>query len=297
MADKLASIPIADANGKILLKNGKRVAPFHNNFPLAFVLPGTDSVYFAKVYLINVYKSLPVLNKDLAYQHLEIFKLISAVPFEDGSSGTDGDLGSYGVLYHMTLPYVFKLQLPADTSKMFDWLSQFKLAKYNNEFARAVIENNLTGQPIIEYPSHQSKSPNTLKKDYDKKLVTIKEKLQNQNGLAEYCKECYDTSYSIRYKLANHCPFNIYASIKHADQNWRYSFSRQNLHFFGVENLIQPLIETAWSNDQEYEHLKNIWNWQLMSPGIGYWLSNFEDFGFKYKPSAIDYYINGKKIN
>ncbi|MDB4922069.1 hypothetical protein [Mucilaginibacter sp.] len=294
MADRLASIIALDGNGEIMLKNAKRKSAYHNDFPLAFSLPGTDSLYFTRVYLINIYKASGNISSGLQSKYLKEYRLISSVNFDTGEFSSPSNSNQTS-LRDKTLAYIFKSTFPGDTTQLFSRLSSFGLSKFNQEYEE---DSNLERAKPIEIRPWNQSSYNKGDTLVPKKQLIIQNKnLQDENGLAEYCKECYDAAKSIVYRISNHCPVNIKTSADLQSQNWRYNFSEQGLHFFSVENPIRRFNEPSWTNNQEFEHLQSIWNWQLMSPGIGYWLSSSEIFGLKYKFSPTDYYINGRKIN
>jgi hypothetical protein len=118
-------------------------------------------------------------------------------------------------------------------------------------------------------------------------------------GHYQYCPECYNAAISKSERIKRHCPVKISLdSVGAWDENWSYAFSIKNGHYLKVENQIYPhslyiAVQAAEITENDYPI-----NWQLMSPNVGYWMSDVALKDLHYKESTFSTLtLDGNPIN
>jgi hypothetical protein len=195
-----------------------------------------------------------------------------------------------------TLPYLYKSKSSMDTATLINELSELPLSAKETYFNTIkfiepqIVRNKILSKKdsirIIEYS-------NNRRKDSIKMREYIKSQfLRGDHFDYQYCAECYNDETSKAEKIKRHCPLKIALYKAGYDENWSYAFSDKYKHYFKVEqrnfgasNVIKYSTDQLNSNE-----------WLLMSPGIGYWMSDVSNYYSLYSTNFNNLFLNEKKI-
>ncbi|MFI5136252.1 MAG: hypothetical protein ACHQIM_00405 [Sphingobacteriales bacterium] len=293
LADRFGHRKVSDSQTEILIKNQRRKATYANNLPLAFALPGTDSLFFVKPYYLSIYETLPQSTPTLL-PNIRQYKLITSLSFVDDSFYDPLNVNDIEaadiVLREQTLPYLYQMDLPSGTKALIDRLCSFKQTIFRPG-------GEPGSQDDVQEPVRLLPSPGKSKIDTVKQVTLKHPKAFTEciNSF-DYCKDCYNPTISKADRIKNHCPF-IVTPNKPDQGHWAYALSKGWRHFFFDQNPAGPYnLSTVPEPINSDYGMKNWQNWQLMCPGIGYWVANVVRKQTLEKKYASHFYLNGNLI-
>jgi len=106
----------------------------------------------------------------------------------------------------------------------------------------------------------------------------------------QYCAECYDAEILKKTRINKHCPFKMTVYKGQYSENWSYAFYDKHGYYFKVEG--PDLNKSGIISSQE----EDVHKWFLMSPGIGYWMSDVAMNHDQYSINKASLFLNGEKI-
>ncbi len=272
-ADVFAKIIVSDSDPYIIQKNKSRKKAFANNLPLVFRLPGNDSFFVAKPYLIDIYR-LNDANTAVQFNTrlLSGYTLYSRISLLDESFMSDAvkqddELPAYAVekfIAAHTMGRLYKFNENPGQDQLINQLASLPLSAQQTLAANS---NNGTpqhdpcaGQPVNPFPIAYP-SPVYNLYEADDRGNTGK---QDCYSMYQYCQNCYEQQTPIKQRIAKHCPFSPVQGVGNEweTEHWSYVYTVGNNHFFkkkmynGNTECNSPGV------------------WQFFSPGIGFWLSD-----------------------
>jgi hypothetical protein len=304
LADKFGSIDCQDCDHEVMIYNEKRKGKEINNLPLLINSVSGDSSYIISPIHIDIYR---VDNSEKDHNSLPDkltgYKLYSTVSFLSQSVIFPTKKFNYEpykwqgrFIEENTLPYLYKSKSSMDTATLINELSELPLSAKETYFNTIkfiepqIVRNKILSKKdsirIIEYS-------NNRRKDSIKMREYIKSQfLRGDHFDYQYCAECYNDETSKAEKIKRHCPLKIALYKAGYDENWSYAFSDKYKHYFKVEqrnfgasNVIKYSTDQLNSNE-----------WLLMSPGIGYWMSDVSNYYSLYSTNFNNLFLNEKKI-
>jgi hypothetical protein len=306
LADKFARIPISDGDPEVMLYNEKRKGKLINNFPLLFTSASGDSSYIVSPLLINIYrldgwKS----NVGLLNDKITRYKLYSTVSFLKQTL-TLNNYQTYWEDYKSAisafvpdraLPYLYKMQSQVDEAALMKFLTGFPMAKqkfYSTSDIDIKVDTPVEITPINPDPKTLSVIRKNRSGSDSINAAMALDRIKYKNDcfrLYEYCTQCYNAHVSKTERIKMHCPINISMNGAEADENWSYAFSSKKRNYFQVESDPEnrSVIPMANSSDMPQR-------WQMMSPGIGYWMTNIATENRHYQGTKSTLLLNGVDI-
>ena len=293
LADYFGSIAISDGDPEVMIYNDKRKAKAVNNLPLLFNSANGDSSYIISPLHIDIYRvDNSAKNDNAISKEFTGYKLYSTVSFLQQSVKYPTkefiDEPYKGIKYFIkqhSLSYLYKDNRPLDTGLLMNILSKLPFSDRESGF-----RNGNVVSPIVE--TYQEKA-NTMKDSIRIKRdsITTRETVKRQflkgdNFDYQHCAECYDIEISKRERIYQHCPLKIALYKNQFNENWSYAFSDEYRHYFKIETS---------TNQPDWQMVEDAW--LLMSPGVGYWMSDVTVNNGKYLISGAYLFLNRKKIS
>lgn len=298
LADKFGRIYVSDGDPYVMIYNEKRKVKEINNFPLLINSGKGDSSFIISPIHIDVYRiDKSEKNTNSMSKKVTGYRLYSTVSFlkqsieyptkEEINESYKVPLGD--VIENNTLSYLYKINSSVDTASLMNELSELRLSD------KPYFNNVQIDEPKVFHRGKMSKKDSVkIKEDSARKKVDsikLRESSGSRflNGIAfdyQYCTECYDTEIPKKTRIDNHCPFKFSLYKNLSDDNWSYAFSNKYGHFFEVENRPRGIM-------QDMHRI----SWLMMSPGIGFWMSNVADYNSRYSTNFNNLFLNGKKIS
>jgi hypothetical protein len=300
LADKFGSIYVSDEDPYVMIYNEIRKVKEINNFPLLINSAKGDSSFIISPIHIDVYRiDRSEKNTNSISKKITGYRLYSTVSFLKQSIKypTEEEINEpykeplENVIENNALSYLYKINLSVDTASLMNELSELKLSDkpyFNNvriDEAKVFRIGKLSKKDSIKIKE------DSVRKKIDS--IKLREAIKSRflNGFDFYyqsCAECYDTEIPKKARINNHCPFKFSLYKNLSDDNWSYAFSNEYLHFFEIENPSRRITRNMDRNSN---------SWLMMSPGIGFWMSNVANYNSRYSTNFNNLFLNGKKIS
>ncbi|MBB3054407.1 hypothetical protein [Mucilaginibacter gotjawali] len=298
LADKFGSIYVSDGDPEVMIYNEKRKVKEINNFPLLINSAKGDSPFIISPIHIDVYRiDKSEKNTNSISKKITGYRLYSTVSFlkqsikyptkEEINESYKGPLGD--VIENNDLLYLYRINFSVDTASLMNELSELRLSD------KPYFNNIRIDEPkVFRWGKMSKKDSINIKEDSVRKKVDsikLRESSRSRflNGIAfdyQYCAECYDAEIPKKTRINNHCPFKFSLYKNLSDDNWSYAFSNKYRHFFEVENRPREIMQDMHGI-----------SWLMMSPGIGFWMSNVANYNSRYSTNFYNLFLNGKKIS
>lgn len=304
LADKFGSYLVSDGDPDVMIPNPRRKDKLINNFPLLINSAIGDSSYIISPLNIDVYR---IDKNDIKAEYLKNvsrYKLYSSVSLLEQYIDPQNEKTYFGnrdkdiivdKIRLYTLPYLYKSRLPSNQDSLLSSLTLMPLST-QKRYVNYVTE--ITPTPF--YPGRDKSKIDSLIKKH--KADSIKNEIHQHNNAVsrfftsynfdyQYCPECYDLTIPKLDRIRNHCPVKIAMYIYNYDENWSYAFSNKYGHFFKVEKEYQSFNSAPMRTENDRN------SWLMMSPGIGYWISDVSKTDRNYIDQVNNLFINGKAIH
>ncbi|MEP6611886.1 MAG: hypothetical protein ABJA76_08380 [Mucilaginibacter sp.] len=286
LADQFGIITVYDADPHVLYRNKKRKQENINILPILLRSGNSDSLYMIKPNVINVYRldnnPLPNISNTKRYT------LYSTVSFAE--YGFIDDYSAYwnsgrGFISDNTLPYLYNMPLPLPADSLLNMLATLPMAQpqfKETQIAVKIDEVHYVGDEKTVAIYKKRDSIAAARNDSLQKIIAA-----DCFGLYQYCPECLNDKTPKLSRIKKHCPVNISPEEFNTDENWSYAFSSKTHHYFKAEspNHVEnrgPAPEPYYQYPGETMPHNYLFKWLLMSPGVGYWMTDVSKFSMKY---------------
>lgn len=303
LADKFGSISVLDGDPEVMIYNDKRKAKAINNLPLLFNSTNGDSSYIISPLQIDIYRvDNSEKNGNRVSKEFTGYKLYSTVSFLKESviyPTEESNEEAYkwplkNIITKNSLSYLYRTNLSIDTGSLMNELSELPFSDKKTYY------NNIYPEPKIYRKRILSKKDSIwikeiairIKEDSIKAKEAVKAQFSKGfNFDYQYCAECGDAEISKKERINKHCPFKMALYKDQPIENWSYAFSDKYRYYFKVEG--PSLNKTGVSSSQEADLHK----WFLMSPGLGYWMSDVAVNNSQYSINSAYLFLNGEKVS
>jgi hypothetical protein len=303
LADKFGSIMVLDGDPEVMIYNDKRKGKNINNLPLLFNSAKGDSSYIISPIHIDVYRvDNSEKNENRISREFTGYQLYSSVSFLKESvkyPTAQSNEEAYkwplkNIIEGAPLYYLYRPNLAIDTGSLMTALVELPLSD-----RKYYYYDNISPEPIevIKRPLSKKDSIRIIEQSINRKEDSIKWReavkmqfFKGDNFNYQYCAECYDAEISKKARINKHCPFKMTVYKGQYIENWSYAFYDKYRAYFKVEG---PDLNKSGiiSSQQEDVH-----KWFLMSPGIGYWMSDVDMNHDQYSINKASLFLNGEKI-
>ncbi|MDB5120064.1 MAG: hypothetical protein JWN56_1282 [Sphingobacteriales bacterium] len=268
-ADMLKGYDISEGGyQQTLLLKRRGNKQFANNLPIIFRLPGEKSFSIIKPYSIDIYKADHF--RDVSFNNnsnqLKCFTHTGNINLMDESVYTKSYTANFEgrhmeeIAPFPSLAHIYKGNFPQAENAILNSLTAFEFSdrKYYN------YTGDIAPPSVLIIPDNHS---GTLSSDSISSKVIAKDNKEVNSSVYEcfaelqYCAECYNPKISKVERFKRHCPLSL-----RNHQNWSYAFYQSGKPYFKVERYHD--YDTISANPG----IPNIW--QLMTPGVGFWISD-----------------------